>query len=335
VNRLRFLQTAVVLLALASPRQGRAENEPAMKVEATRFDFGSVVFGQRISHAFTLRNQGSSPLIVQEVVSRCDCFHADFDKTIAPGQAGRIQTAIDTTDLQGPVFLTVLVRTNDPHHPTAPLEIKGFVNGPVMLLPQDHLNLTAIQGEPKEQVVTLEINRKRPLNVKGVDSTSAAFVPLLETTTPGRRYRIVVRADANQPVGVHSGTVRIRTDDKQPVIPIDCTILILSSVVVEPSALYLPPLDQQEARKGTGKTNWKVALKNVRNRPFVIVGVSSDLPFIHAWSEARPAATSQEVLVAIGQNDFLKPGKTISKVHVKTSLPDAQNVEIPVWVEVR
>jgi Protein of unknown function (DUF1573) len=336
VNRLRALHGAIVLLTFGSPFAGRGASEPKIKLDGPRLDFGTVVFGQRISHAFTVRNDGDAPLLLQEVSSPCECFHADFDKTIGPRQSGRIKVDIDTADLKGPVFLTVMVRTNDPQQRVAPIQIKGFVNGPVMILPQDHLNLTAIQGEDKEQVLTLEVNRKSPLKVKTVESTTAVFAPTLEIVTRGKRYRITVRADAKQPVGVHNGTIRIRTDDpKQPVIAIECTLLVVSSVVVEPSTLYLPPLDQDEAHKGTGKKNWKVALKNVRNRPFAIVAVTSDLPFIRAWSQARQEATSQEILVAVDQNDFLKPGKTISKVHVKTSLPDAQDVQIPVWVEVR
>ena len=336
MNRLRALHGAIVLLTFGSPFAGHAASEPKIKVEGPRLDFGTVVFGQRISHAFTVRNEGDAPLVLQEVASPCECFHADFDKKIGPGQTGRINVEIDTADLKGPVFLTVMVRTNDSQRRVAPIEIQGFVNGPVMLLPQDHLNVTAIQGEDKDQVLTLEVNRKVPLKVKSIESTSAVFAPTLETIVPGKRYRITVRANGKQPVGLHSGTIRIRTDDaKQPVIAIECALLVISSVVVEPSALYLPPLDQDEARKGTGKKNWTVALKNVRNRPFAIVAVTSDLPFIRAWSEARPDATSQEILVAVDRNDFLKPGKTISKVHVKTSLPDAQDVQIPVWVEVR
>jgi hypothetical protein len=73
----------------------------------------------------------------------------------------------------------------------------------------------------------------------------------------------------------------------------------------------------------------------VRNRPFNIESITSDLPFVHARSEARSGAGSFDVFVEIGPNELLRPGRTISNLHVKTSLPDAQDVRIPVWIEVK
>ena len=66
-----------------------------------------------------------------------------------------------------------------------------------------------------------------------------------------------------------------------------------------------------------------------------IVSVTSDVPFVHAWNQARSDGSSYEVFVEIRPNDVLRPGRTITNLHVKTSLPDAQDVKVPVWVEVR
>ena len=327
---------AAGLSALCAGGPVRAQGDPAIRIEEPKLDFGAIVFGQPVSHTFVVSNQGGSPLLLQEVVSKCDCFHATFEKTIAPGQTGRIETSIDTSQLQGPVFLTVVIRSNDPVRKIATLEIKGFVNGPIMLLPRDHLDLTTVAGENREQVLFLEVNRKRPLKVRGVESTSTVFAPSWEASTPGRRYRIVVKANGSQAPGLHRGTIRIRTDDKQlPIVPVECSLLVLSSVAAEPGTLFLPPLGQEEARKGKSEKSWKVVVRNLRNRPFTIVSVTSDVPFVHAWNQARSDGSSYEVFVEIRPNDVLRPGRTITNLHVKTSLPDGQDVKVPVWVEVR
>ena len=336
MNSPRSLRIAALLLPLYAGDALRAEDPPAIRVEGAKFDFGSIVFGQKVQHGFVVRNQGGSPLVISEVISRCDCFHASFEKTIAPGQSGRIETTIDTADLQGPVFLTIGLRSNDPERKLATFEITGFVNGPIMLLPGDHVDLTTVQGEDKQKTVVLEVNRKQPLQVKGVESSSPVFTARLETSKPGRRYRIVVTAAGSQPPGLHKGTIRLRTDDpKQPVMALECGLLVLASVVVEPSALYLPPLDQADARKGMARKDWKVQLRNVRKRPFTIVSITSDLPFVGARSEPRSDTGSFDLFVEIRPNEMLRPGRTISSLHVKTSLPDAQDVRIPVWIEVR
>jgi hypothetical protein len=54
-----------------------------------------------------------------------------------------------------------------------------------------------------------------------------------------------------------------------------------------------------------------------------------------ARSEARFDVESFEVFVEIRPNELLRPGRTISNLYVKTSLPDAQDVRISVSIEVR
>jgi hypothetical protein len=314
----------------------RAEGKPQIHVDHPAFEFGSTVFGQTVSHGFIVLNQGDSPLELREVTSRCRCFHATFDKTIAPGKAGRIQVDIDTRELEGPVLLTARVQSSDPVHPTSRLQIAGQVRGPIMLLPRDHIDLTTVAGDDKEQPVELEINRKDPLEVTEVDSSSAVFAPRLETVAPGRRYRIVVKAKGGQPLGVHRGTVRIRTGDRsRPIIPLQCSLLVVSSVVAEPETLFLPALGEEEARKGAKKPSWKVLVKNLRGRKFSIVAMRSDLPFVRASQKARADGTSYDVFIEVRPNQLLRPGRTIGSLHIKTDLPDAQDVKVPIWVEVR
>jgi hypothetical protein len=331
-----MLRLRATLAAMVLALGARAEGKPQIHVDHPAFDFGSTVFGQTVSHAFIVQNQGDSPLELKEVSSRCRCFHAKFDKTIAPGQAGRIRVDIDTRELEGPVFLTARVQSSDPLHPTSRLQIVGLVRGPIMLLPRDHIDLTTVAGDDHEQSIELEINREDPLEVTKVDSSSPVFVPRLETVAPGRRYRIVVTARGSQPPGVHRGTIRIRTGDgSRPIIPLECSLLVVSSVVAEPETLFLPALGEEEARKGAKKPGWKVLVKNVRGRKFSIVTLRSDLPFVRASQKARADGKSYDVFVEVLPNQLLRPGRTIGSLHIKTDLPDAQDVKVPIWVEVR
>lgn len=323
---MRGLAATLVMLVAA------AEKRPAFHLDRPSFEFGSVVFGQLVSHRFELQNRGDAPLRITEVNAPCKCFRASYDKEIAPGQAGKLQVEIDTSELSGPVFLSASVRTNDPARPRALLRISGEVRGPVVLLPRDHVDLTTVAGEDQEQPVVLEINRKAPLKATKVESTSKVFVPRLETEAAGKRYRVVVKAKGNQPLGVHRGTVRILTDDaERPVIPLECSLLVVSGVVAEPETLFVPALDQDQARKG-GKTA-KVRIKHVRGRPFEVVRIRSDLPFVRATFR-RLDAQSHEVSIELQPNEVLRPGRTVGSLHVTTNLPDGQDLKVPVWLDV-
>jgi uncharacterized protein DUF1573 len=322
----------VCLLALSAA----AADPPRIAIEKPVLDFGPVVFGKKLSHAFVVRNPGASALRIEEVTSRCDCFHATFDEAIAPGTSGKIHVEVDTSALQGPIFLTVRVRTNDPARPIARIEIKALVKGPIMLLPRDHIDLTTVSGQDQEGAVDLEVSRKDPLQVTSVESDSEVFIPRLEKVLPGRHYRIVVKAQGNQPVGMHSGTVRIHTSDKdRAVVPLQCSLLVVSSVAVEPDTLYLQTLTQDEARKGVAKDRWKVVVKNLRGTSFAVEEIKSDASFVRTRVRMLPDGKSYDLFVELLPNEVLRPGRSVVTLHVKTNLPDAQDVKVPVWVEVR
>jgi hypothetical protein len=331
VNR-SCLLLAAVLLALPAA----AGDAPRIGIDKPAVDFGPVVYGKKLSHTFVVRNSGGSPLQVVEVTSRCDCFRATFDPVIAPGKSGRIRTEVDTSAQQGPLLLTVRIRTNDPVRTTSRVEIKALVKGPIMFLPRDHLDLTTVSGDDRDEIVELEINRPDPLQVTGVTSDSPVFVPSLERVAPGRRYRIAVKALGAQPLGVHSGTIQIRTaDETRPVIPLPCSLLVVSSISVDPDALFLTNVSAAQARKGLAKDRWKVVVKNLRGRSFAIEEVRSDAAFVRPRVRMLPDGKSYDVHVEILPNEVLRPGKAVVTLHVKTNLPDAQDVKVPVWVEVR
>ena len=250
MNRIRRRALCAIVPCLLV-RSAAAADTPRIAIEKPTVDFGPVVFGKKLAHTFVVRNPGGAALHVQQVTSPCECFRATFDETIAPGKSGRIRTEIDTSALQGPILLTVRVRTNDPGRPIARVEIKALVKGAIMLVPRDHLDLTTVSGQDQEDAIELEINRKDPLPVTAVESDSVVFSAKLEKLTPGRRYRILVKASGAQAVGMHSGTIRIHTaDEDRPVIPLRCTLLVVSSVAVEPDTLFLQNLSQDEARQG-------------------------------------------------------------------------------------
>jgi len=329
-------EAAVLLAAALAAGSAAADGAPPLSIDHAVFDFGSVVFGKAVTHTFVVRNAGDTAVALRQISALCDCFHARFDASVPPGGTGRIDVTIDTARLEGPVFLTARVHPSDAALPGGRLELRGFVNGPIMVLPRDHLDLTTVEGDDQEQQLQLEINRPLPLKVLKVDSTSAVFVPRWETLAPGRKYRIQVKVLGRQPPGVHRGTLRIQTDDPaRRIIPVECSLLVVGTLVAEPETLFLPSLTEAEARKGLKKDGWKVAVRDVRGRRFDVLGVDSDLPFVHAWSQPRAGGNAHDLFVEIRPNETLRPGRTVGSLRVRTSLGDAKELRVPLWLDVR
>ncbi|MFN3874748.1 MAG: DUF1573 domain-containing protein, partial [Flavobacteriales bacterium] len=49
------------------------KEQPAIAFDATEFDMGAIAQGAVVTHRFTFRNSGGSPLVLSAVNSACGC----------------------------------------------------------------------------------------------------------------------------------------------------------------------------------------------------------------------------------------------------------------------
>lgn len=71
------------------------------------FDLGKVrANGGKVTHVFTFTNTGSSPLVIQKVVTSCHCSGANYThKPIAPGEKGSVKVSLNPRELPKGVFM--------------------------------------------------------------------------------------------------------------------------------------------------------------------------------------------------------------------------------------
>lgn len=131
------LMLAVTAWAQQMPasKTNAAESErakPRLVIEETSFDSGDVAPDTPMIHDFLVRNEGDAPLIIEEVRPGCGCSVADFDRTIAPGQTGKISIAVKVyNEWSGQnVRKVAWVFTNDPLNPQLRLIMTGHVLPP-------------------------------------------------------------------------------------------------------------------------------------------------------------------------------------------------------------
>src|SRR4028118_102032 len=104
-GRMNRLEKSAILalcaIFFAASLQAQAAKPKAVVAEAIK-DVGVAAKGEKVSHAFQIRNEGTATLEITEVVAACGCTVVEFDKTIAPGQAGKVNVVIDTETFAGP-----------------------------------------------------------------------------------------------------------------------------------------------------------------------------------------------------------------------------------------
>jgi hypothetical protein len=111
-------------------RLSDAEKQVAPKVEFAErvFDFGELTQGQNAEHIFTMKNNGSSDLIIRKTKASCGCTAiAPQAKIIKAGEETEIKVVFNSRGKRGRQNKLITVITNDPVHSAVQLRVRGNV----------------------------------------------------------------------------------------------------------------------------------------------------------------------------------------------------------------
>ncbi|MDR1162091.1 MAG: DUF1573 domain-containing protein [Tannerellaceae bacterium] len=111
MKRIIFVFMAVLLLATGA---ALAQEEASIVVTENTFDFGDIKEADgKVSHAFTVKNDGAMPLVITRVIASCGCTSPDWTKEpIAPGKTGEVMVTYDPKSRPGPFAKTVSIYSN-------------------------------------------------------------------------------------------------------------------------------------------------------------------------------------------------------------------------------
>lgn len=137
---MRFFSIIFLLFAVACAPSGEQQSASDAPVVATGSSPGKAVFekdfhnfgklkeGEIVSITYTLRNEGKSSLLIQQVRPSCGCTAPTYTKMpIGPGETGTVELGFNSSGFKGVVNKTATVITNgDPSdvvlHFTATIE---------------------------------------------------------------------------------------------------------------------------------------------------------------------------------------------------------------------
>lgn len=121
------LVSTIVLLMYGSISYSQ-QNSAAISFKKTVYDFGSVKEDNgTVSVDFEFTNTGKSPLIIQRVITSCDCAVADWPKEpLVPGTSRNIKVIFNPKSRVGKFDKLITVYSNAVT-PSVTLQISGFV----------------------------------------------------------------------------------------------------------------------------------------------------------------------------------------------------------------
>lgn len=104
---------------------------PAVALDTTELDFGSLSAPMVKTRTVEVRNTGRAPLRIEAISSSCACTTGKMDASvIPPGDAASMRVTFDTVahgPQTGPARHAVFLRTNDPRNPEVEIAVRAVV----------------------------------------------------------------------------------------------------------------------------------------------------------------------------------------------------------------
>lgn len=210
------LTLLLLLLAITATAQTKA---PKLVLETSEHNLGRIKEGSKVSHTFTLKNEGTADLLIESVSTSCGCTTSAFDQVIPAGKAGKV-TLIVTPGEVGTYTRYATVYTNDPQRAEFQLALKyesfipkGYRVGSYLFDPKTEIEATLAPGKIYEGKVGIYFSSDRVVEIKKTEADNPAFTVALDTITPGREFKLNVKSADQLPAGAHKLLVKLLTDD--------------------------------------------------------------------------------------------------------------------------
>ena len=112
------LLLAVQAYFLQPKATASADSGSQLVVEATRHDFGRVTGGVVLRHEFTMRNRGTTRIVLnQDGCGGCGDDTIDGYVIVPPGGQLQLPLTLETAGQSGSLRRVVTITTSDPHRP--------------------------------------------------------------------------------------------------------------------------------------------------------------------------------------------------------------------------
>jgi hypothetical protein len=309
---------------------------PKAVVEGNEYDFGSVRRGASVIHVFTIKNEGTEDLVIEDVELMERFTTIRVLKAIPPGREGKITVTFETVRFAGEFRTGVILSTNDPENMKVVFVMKGRVSDPIDVLPYSAVFLTSFRGETAERSLSIVNNDVEPLLIKEVRSEGESFHAELLTVRENMEYRLSVRSNPNASPGKYKEILWLSTNNENiPRLKIVVNNYIKREVYAFPEEIDLGTirLEDWENVDGMERVLSQTLLVKHREAKDFTIQVEHDLPFFNI-SQTPASGSDTYRLDIVPRKETLTKGKIGGVIRVRTNDEDVPELTIPVVGEI-
>ncbi|HVT60154.1 MAG TPA: DUF1573 domain-containing protein [Thermoanaerobaculia bacterium] len=317
--------------AAGAPRAGvgAAKAPKAAAVEPV-IDVGTIPAGDKAAHDFEIRNEGEGVLMLTDVRAACGCTVASFDKTIAPGQSGKVHVIVDTLGFNGPIAKGVTVFTNDPKNPQIELTVRAKIQ-PYIVVDPGYARYVTVRGEGKQGniVQTLYASDGEPMDIVKVESPFPYLTISYREAQEGERlpdvkakqWRVEMVLSNDAAVGALIGHVTIHTNHpKQKLVQIPVSGFVRPVVAVTPPVADFGKIELKTPLHRT------LDVRSFATEPIKMIGLEGQIKGIEA--KLKPIEEGREYQLLVTLDPAIGKGPFYSKLVIHTDSPKSPIVEV-------
>ncbi len=255
---------------------------PAITVQETAIDFGTVEFAQTVQQTITITNTGTASLEITGIESN-DVPGLRFDTTMFTLEPNGSQTVTVTfpSSTEGTFSGSISISSNDPTSATQTLSVSVIVQPrpvPAITVQETAIDFGTVEAaQTVQKTITIKNTGTAPLEITGIESddvSSLTFEPSVFTLAPNGSQTVTVTFPSST-VGEFSGSINILSNDLER-----AKLTLSFSVIVQ--AAPVPVLAVQESAINFGTVEvaqtvqQTITIVNTGTAPLEITGIESD-----------------------------------------------------------
>lgn len=304
--------------------EGIASADPSIAISQTDYNFGELSETALCSHAFTVKNSGTSVLEIKDVKPSCGCTIARFDRQIPPGGEGQITLEVNLRSFQGFVRKTATVVSDDPVNPRLVLTLEGNVKPLIEVRPEKTIYFQGMTSDIGERTIDL-VAVAGPFHIRKVDDNLGGnAVYKLETVQDGTHYRLKV--SNNAPKGNYRGSITLYTDvAEKPELTVWINAFIEGEIGIRPKVLVVGRLSPDQ-----GELSGKILVVDNKKNDFKILNFTYDQKVIEVTKAQLPDGSGFTLEVKPHMENIPSGSRIKVPLEIETDVPSEGKLEVQI-----
>jgi hypothetical protein len=288
---------------------------PRIVCDAPKYDFGTVIGKDQITHEFILTNIGDEPVRISNIKNCCGTKSTVEPMEIFPGSNAVCRTIFTTKNRYGPQEKQILIASNDRKNPYFELKITGTLKKAIDVLPRYvRFGELTVDGE-LDQIITATNLLEESVVLESVQSTVPGIVAeRIDQVDPDpRSWTIKLVSNDKLQAGKLSGQIWLNFSTGAVTVPILGTVM--------PSIKVIP---EQIRLSSTGDKMVKRLVMLKSETPFEVISAELDAGKGEVQIN-RISENKWTVELKLNPSDFAG-----SSLHVKTTCSEQEEILIPI-----